>query len=420
MTSRIFLRFFTSSPNIRMSDLPTSFGPKPTASASARPPPPPATFAHSSYPQIIDLFTSLLPPAPHHLPILYHTPRRSNAPINKLILSVTPTPGVYAGLTPRTAVFLHRPWALERRRLFVGNLVLTSHQRLDEVLTTGYNLALMDSLGLGSGSGANEGAEGGSTRGRGEIVGYKGDPERKMGVVFPVPESLSRRTVAEWREALAKEFGGLEGDNFEDLLGPDSSNPASTSTSTTSEEGKDQLAKAVTTADLPRPKYIACMNAFEPTIIDRLRYILSNASPDPENPHDSPLLSLPNSTSDSTPVDPSSILYITGEPRPLGLETAKSLRMPTLFVGHNRSEVWAIKWLARQARQKLGDGVEVVVVDEEEVVPPKPEKPVKAPRPRKDGARGGQTSRKRKSEEKQAQETKPKGSERDEMPSSCS
>jgi hypothetical protein len=405
MTSRIFLRFFTSSPNIRMSDLPTSFGPKPTASASARPPPPPATFAHSSYPQIIDLFTSLLPPAPHHLPILYHTPRRSNAPINKLILSVTPTPGVYAGLTPRTAVFLHRPWALERRRLFVGNLVLTSHQRLDEVLTTGYNLALMDSLGLGSGSGANEGAEGGSTRGRGEIVGYKGDPERKMGVVFPVPESLSGRSVAEWREALAKEFGGLEGDNFEDLLGPDSSNPASTSTSTTVEEERIRTAKTVTIADLPAPKYIACMNAFEPTIIDRLRYILSNPSPDPDNPHDSPMNSLSSPTSDPRPVNPSSILYITGEPRPLGLDTAKSLQMPTLFVGHNRSEVWAIKWLAQQARQKLGDGVEVVVVDEEEVVPPKPEKPVKAPRPRKDGARGGQTSRKRKSEEKQEPET---------------
>jgi hypothetical protein len=368
MAGRAYLRFLTSSSNIRMSDLPTSFGPKPTASASARPLPPPATFAHSSYPQIIDLFTSLLPPAPHHLPILYHTPRRSNAPINKLILSVTPTPGVYAGLTPRTAVFLHRPWALERRRLFVGNLVLTSHQRLDE-------------------------------------VGYKGDPERKMGVVFPVPESLSGRSVAEWREALAKEFGGLEGDNFEDLLGPDSSNPASTSTSTTVEEERIRTAKTVTIADLPAPKYIACMNAFEPTIIDRLRYILSNPSPDPDNPHDSPMNSLSSPTSDPRPVNPSSILYITGEPRPLGLDTAKSLQMPTLFVGHNRSEVWAIKWLAQQARQKLGDGVEVVVVDEEEVVPPKPEKPVKAPRPRKDGARGGQTSRKRKSEEKQEPET---------------
>lgn len=302
----------------------------------------------------------------------------------------------------------------------MGNLVLTSHQRLDEVLTTGYNLALMDSLGLGSGSGANEGAEGGSTRGRGEIVGYKGDPERKMGVVFPVPESLSGRTVAEWKVALAEEFGGLEGDNFEDLLGSDSSIPASSSNSTTSEEEKIQLAKVVTIAELPRPKYIACMNAFEPTIIDRLRYILSNDSPDPENPHDSPLHSLPNSTSDPRPIDSSSILYITGEPRPLGLETAKSLQMPTFFVGHNRSEVWAIKWLAQQARQKLGDGVEVVVVDEKEIVPPRPEKPVKAPRPKKDGARGGQTGRKRKSEEKQAQETKPRGSEYDETPSSCS
>jgi hypothetical protein len=38
--------------------------------------------------------------------------------------------------------------------------------------------------------------------------------------------------------------------------------------------------------------------------------------------------------------------------------------------------------------------VEVIVVDEEEVVPPKPEKPVKAPRLRKDGARVDQTSKK--------------------------
>jgi hypothetical protein len=93
-------------------------------------------------------------------------------------------------------------------------------------------------------------------------------------------------------------------------------------------------------------------------------------------------------------IDPKEILYITGEPRPLGSEHAKISGMPTIFIGHNRSEVWAINWLAEQARERLGPGMEVVVVDEEDIVPPKTPKP--EPKAKQDKAGQGKT-RKRKS-----------------------
>ena len=218
-----------------------------------------------------------------------------------------------------------------------SNLVLTSHQRLDELLTTGYNLALMDKLGLEV------------EPGRGELIGYKTDPERKMGIVARVPsvsDTNQDKSLLEWLEIIKNEFHGLEGTNFDDLADP---------------------ATVV-------PKYIACMNAFEPTIIDRLLSVLSNHPVGPTEPpsiwKDTPLD--PNA---STEIDSKEILYITGEPRPLGTDQAKSSGMPTIFIGHNRSEVWAINWLAGKARERLGAGMEVVVVDEEEIVPPKPPKP---------------------------------------------
>lgn len=287
---------------------------------------------------------------------------------------MTPTEGVYAELTPRSAVFLHRPWGVERSRLGQGNLVLTSHQRLDEVLTTGYNLALMDSLGLGSGSGLRSGEE------RGEIIGYKGDPERKMGVVVQVPEELSGRTIEDWKKALSEQFDGLEGDNFSDLVSP------------TSPEGEKEDDRP---RELPRPRFIACMNAFEPVIMDRLFRVISHPTATAENPNDTPLYS----TRALQEIDPSEVFYITGEPRPLGTEKAKKIRLPTVFVGHNRSEVWAIRWLAEQAREKLGKGWEVVVVDEPEVERPKPVKP-KGGSERKGSTKinGAGRSRKRKSE----------------------
>ena len=217
-----------------------------------------------------------------------------------------------------------------------SNLVLTSHQRLDELLTTGYNLALMDKLGLEVGPG------------RGELIGYKIDPERKMGVVARVPPTSitgESKSLPEWSKIIEDEFHGLEGTNFDDLEDPTSI----------------------------VPKYIACMNAFEPTIIDRL---LSVLSPNPPGITDPPSLwnDTPLEPDGPREINPKEILYITGEPRPLGSDQAKSSGMPTIFIGHNRSEVWAIHWLAGKARERLGSGIEVIVVDEEDVVLPRPPK----------------------------------------------
>ena len=207
-----------------------------------------------------------------------------------------------------------------------------------------------------------------------------------MGVVVKIPEALSARTTGEWKDVLSREFDGLEGDNFADL-----SIPAEATTNAAQESTHEK--------DSVRPKYIACMNAFEPIIIDRLLHTLSEPLASLENPHDTPL----HPSRPRDPVDPSSIFYITGEPRPLGSETARSLRIPTIFVGHNRSEVWAIKWLAQKARESLGSGIEVIVVDEPEVVLPRPVKPTQ--RPGREGPKGnngtreGQRDRKRKSAE---------------------
>jgi hypothetical protein len=215
--------------------------------------------------------------------------------------------------------------------------VLTSHQRLDEILTTGYNLPLMEALGVDI------------EAGKGEIVGYKGDPERKMGIAGTIPQELSRRSFREWKDKVSEQFEGLEGDNYQDLVD-----------TPFFPEGMERI-----------PKYIACMNAYEPTIINRLLSVLSSTENRSEVEHDTPLAVSPH---ENVPPTPSEILYITGEPRPLGSESAKTLGLPTLFVGHNRSEVWAIKYLAQKLREAFGDRLEVIVVDEEEIVIPRVKK----------------------------------------------
>ncbi len=264
---------------------------------------------------------SLLPAAPHHLPLIYHTPTRAppRGAFARLVLSITPTAGVYAALTPDTALFLHRPWALERRRLHLSTLVCASHQRLDELLTTGYNEVLMRRLGV---QGEMHG-----------IVGYKKDPERKMGLVGLLHPPLASRQA--WRARVEAEFGGLEGDM---ACGSDD----------TMSNGKGD----------PPIKAIACMNAFEPDFLHQVveaARSLQQARDSPGHPA-------------SSPIQPNGVLYITGETKPLGAAAAQEQGMPVIFVGHGRSEQWAIMYLAEESRRVWGPlGVEVVaVVDEPE------------------------------------------------------
>jgi putative NIF3 family GTP cyclohydrolase 1 type 2 len=149
------------------------------------------------------------------------------------------------------------------------------------------------------------------------VVGYKDDPERKMGLVGLVDTGRTRR---EWIQLVRTEFGGLERE-----VG--------------CEDGQRHVMA------------IACMNAFEPRFLDRsveAARELASLGVVPE-------------------IQAADVLYITGESRSLGEKAARQLGMPVLFVGHRRCEVWAVQYLAELARREL-PGMEVVVVDEEECV----------------------------------------------------
>lgn len=249
--------------------------------------------ATSHHARLIRLFELLLPAAPTHLPLIYHTPRRQ-APITRLVLSVTATPGIYPLLTPTTALFLHRPWDLERRRLTSSTLVLASHQRLDELLTTGHNTPLLCRLGCADPMIP--------------ITGYKTDPDRKMGLVARLP---SAQPLGYWIQRITDEFHGLD-------------------------------STAVPDPSIV-PRYIACMNAFEPSLIDQSLTAAQSLA--------------------GEPIPPAQMVYLTGQSRPLGAAHAEKLGMPVLFTGHRRAEVWAVNWLAGLVREVVG--LEVVVVDEE-------------------------------------------------------
>jgi len=135
--------------------------------------------------------------------------RRNLAPVSRVTLSITPTPGVYASLAAasqsgfaRSAAaplaFVHRPWALERWRVPRGTTVLSSHTGFDETLTVGWNVMLAGRLGVSVGETGIGGrwdgdeGEGGMTDGVGKreegreclcLKGYKGDEERRIGLV---------------------------------------------------------------------------------------------------------------------------------------------------------------------------------------------------------------------------------------------
>jgi outer membrane biosynthesis protein TonB len=80
--------------------------------------------------------------------------------------------------------------------------------------------------------------------------------------------------------------------------------------------------------------------------------------------------------------DCSGLLYLTGAANEEGVEAALVKGMKVACVGHRLCEVWGIGYLADRVREKW-PGVEVQVVDEEEVKPPPKEKVKKEARPPK-------------------------------------
>ncbi|GAO46661.1 hypothetical protein SAICODRAFT_173146 [Saitoella complicata NRRL Y-17804] len=155
---------------------------------------------------ILTLFHRLLP---HEQDLIFHTPFFSRLPqqrpydptrlrVSRIIISLTPTPGVYTALTedPRqsSVLFLHRPWQLHRRRVPRGTLVLQSHTVFDALYTTGWNNAFADAHGVWD-------------EGRVCLTGHKGDPERAIGLVGRLERP---RKMSEYAMELAEAFGGYE------------------------------------------------------------------------------------------------------------------------------------------------------------------------------------------------------------------
>ncbi|KAF1344818.1 hypothetical protein BDV97DRAFT_407305 [Delphinella strobiligena] len=270
--------------------------------------------------QLSNFLASFFPVRPKDVDFVYHTPRfrpraqikeqmpqsgfRSlpidSTSVSKLIFSITPTPGVYhalsePNLTPPLS-FLHRPFTLDRRR----------------ILTVGYNPILAARLGLDVESSVC-------------LQGYKGDPDRKIGIVgvlhTPVPAATLLRDITH-------EFGAY--DDFHGF----------------SNDAVDLL------EDNNMIHTVAIMNAFHPEEVDRVmeaalaRGWISDLG------------------------DDGSVLYLTGQARQPGLIAADAKHMKVVCVGHRTCEEWGIRYLAEQCRAKFPLLDVVEIFEDEEPRPP--------------------------------------------------
>ncbi|KAL9084953.1 MAG: hypothetical protein Q9165_007819 [Trypethelium subeluteriae] len=290
----------------------------------------------SSYPthtQISNLLSSFLPPAAHDLPFHYHHPLHplynpSNNPVRQLVLALHPSPTTYHLLSqPHTAAFLHRPFSLNRRRIRRGNLVLASHTAFDAALTVGYNVHLASRLGLD--------VERGGSR---CVQGYKGDAERKIGIVglLDKPESMD---VMLGR--IHREFGG-EGEVF---LPPTSGHNVVADAQVEAEiDAVDQRGQGLGDWQV---KVLAIMNAFHAEEVRRVIDMSVEAG---------------RTAGEARGKE---ILYLTGAARPYGLEAAAAHDMPAFCVGHLSCEKWGIRFLADRVKEEF-PGLDVHEIYEEE------------------------------------------------------
>lgn len=266
---------------------------------------------------------SLLPFKENDVPLLYHIPRRRRydaelAFLDRIVLSITPTPGVYPfiGHTEayqRTVCFLHRPWQLDRRAVRGDTLVLSSHTSFDESLTVGWNPPLATRLGMAEDNWFC-------------IQGYKGDPIRKIGIVGAV--STPRDKIL---ERIQREFGQIE------LIQPGQS---------------DEI------------RVVAIMNAFNEEEVMRVldmaqeRDLVPDTSFEARGRH---------------------VLYLTGQPRESGMLAATALGLTVACVGHRTTEEWGVRFLAAALRTAFPNVAVEEVYEEEEPIIRKPKKEIVAP-----------------------------------------
>ncbi|OAL56810.1 hypothetical protein IQ07DRAFT_594278 [Pyrenochaeta sp. DS3sAY3a] len=259
------------------------------------------------------LIASILPEKDNDVSRFYHTPRNprydpETAVVEQVVLSVAPTPGVYALIgeqhdetstdvdaqhrplipprPPRTTCFLHRPFTLDRRSVRRGTLVLSSHTSFDEVLTVGWNVALAERLGVNVGDSIC-------------VQGYKGDPERRIGLIGQVS---MRRDVL--RRRIQTEFADVEFVH-------------------------DGLAEEI--------RVVAVMNAFNEVEVLRVLEAAQRQGWIPQEQNE----------------PGKHIVYLTGQPRVDGFEAAKALGMTVVCVGHRQAEDWGIRFLAASVRKEF-------------------------------------------------------------------
>lgn len=261
---------------------------------------------------LTSFLTTFLPPAANDVPYLYHSPRSpsydaTKQVASKVVLSVTPTKGVYQHIhyedneksLPRNSSpvsFLHRPFELDRKRVnetFHGRrtLLLASHKSFDSALTVGWNAQLAARLGLDVSSALC-------------VQGYKGDKDRKIGLIGKIAGGTVRLSTVV--ERVKAEFAG-DGDVYEPPT-PPGTEPSEPSIST-----------------------VAIMNAFHPAELSRVLAMISEATPHTRS---------------------SEVLYLTGAAREHGLKAASEADVTAICVGHKPCEEWGIRFLAEQLRKK--------------------------------------------------------------------
>ncbi|KAF9632624.1 putative ngg1p interacting factor 3 nif3 protein [Lasiodiplodia theobromae] len=290
---------------------------------------------------ITHFLSTLLPPCTNDVNFLYHTPRHpaynpSRAIASHVVLSVAPTPGVYAALnSPEPAspplCFLHRPWQLNRRAVPRGSLVIASHTSLDMHLTVGWNLTLAGRLGLQTESALC-------------IQGYKGDPRRKIGLVARVRPGVDP-SLASLTDTVKREFAGA---------------------------GDLHLPAGASLGPGSRVTAVAIMNAFHPEEIDRV--ICAAREAKWIGDHE----------------DASNVLYLTGAARDYGLKAAAMAGMPAICVGHRPCEDWGVRYLAEMLKEQWPELTVEEVLEEEEprAAPKKAERDIESVNLRVDSSTG--------------------------------
>ena len=189
---------------------------------------------------------------------------------------------------------------------------MASHNAFDANLTVGWNIALAERLCLATDEAIC-------------IQGYKGDDERKIGLVARLRERTDLSTIVGRARA---EFNGA-GDLFVHR-----------------QEGPPSIL-----VDNQSPnrhiRAVAIMNAFHKDEVDRALKAAHEAgwTSREDQGHD--------------------LFYLTGAARPYGIEAVAAAHMPTLCVGHRACEEWGIRYLTEQIRDRF-PGLDVIEVLEEE------------------------------------------------------